>query len=256
MNNLTLKNISFEVTNPDRGVHSILKDINFEIKPGEFVTLFGKSGCGKSTLMNIISGLENKYSGDVLLDGNKTENPGEHISFVFQEDALFSFRTVQQNVEFGLELKGIGKSERTRTAEELLKKVGLFEHRKKYPMKDKLSGGMKQRVEIASVLSDQSAVILMDEPFSALDDITREEMQQFLLDVWEEFGKTILFVTHNKDEAIILSDRIFLMSNPNGSTQVKELQVNLDRPRNQNTIEFLRYRNILTEHLKFNCEHA
>ena len=252
MNNLTLKNISFEVNNSDTGVHTILKDINFEIKPGEFVTLFGKSGCGKSTLLNIISGLQHNYTGDVLLDGDKAEVPGQHISFVFQEDALFSFRTVQKNIEFGLELKGIGKKERRKIAEDVLKKVGLFEHRKKYPIKDKLSGGMKQRVEIASVLSDQSSVILMDEPFSALDDITREEMQQFLLDVWKEFGKTILFVTHNKDEAIFLSDRILLMGNPNGSTQIKELIVNLERPRNPNTIEFLELKKILSEHLKNN----
>lgn len=247
---LKLNNISFKVALKNGDAHEIIKDISIEIQPGEIVTLFGKSGCGKSTLLNIISGLVKPTQGSISYNGNDVIMPFDKIAFVFQETALFPYKTIQSNVEFGLELKGVERNQRKKISKEVLKKVGLFEHRKKYPSKDKISGGMKQRAEIAGVLADQSPVILMDEPFSALDDITREDMQSFVLEIWREFNKTILFVTHNKDEAILLSDRIILLPSSPENGKVEVLDVDLSRPRNSMSLEFLSYKKILTNHLK------
>lgn len=247
---LRLTNISFSVSSKDDNIQEIIKDFSLEIQPGEIVTLFGKSGCGKSTLLNIISGLQKPTEGMISYKGNNFIQPSDKIAFVFQESALFPYRTLQSNIEFGLELKGVEKNIREKISVEVLKKVGLYEHRKKYPLKDKISGGMKQRAEIAGVLADQSPVILMDEPFSALDDTTREDMQSFTLEIWKEFRKTILFVTHNKDEAILLSDRIVMLPPSPKEGRVKIMNIDLPRPRNPISIEFLNYKKSLTNHLK------
>lgn len=247
---LKLENISYCVPLRNGDIHEIVKDFSLDVQQGEIVTLFGKSGCGKTTLLNIVSGLLKPTFGRIQYNGNDFNQPSEEIGFVFQETALFPFRTVQSNVEFGLEIKGVKREERRKISNDILKKVGLYNHRNKYPLKDKLSGGMKQRVEIAGVLADQSPVILMDEPFSALDDITREEMQTFVLRIWQEFNKTILFVTHNKDEAILLSDRIVMLPPSSGHGELQIVTVDLPRPRNPIGVDFLKYKEILSNHLK------
>lgn len=243
---LKVENISFKVGN-----NNILTNLSIDVEKGEIITFFGKSGCGKSTLLNIISGLLIPTYGIVKLNNTILKEPSQQISFVFQETSLLPFRTVKGNVEFGMELKHISKIEKNKTSTEVLKKVGLYDIKDKYPNRDKLSGGMKQRVEIAGVLADQKEIILMDEPFSALDDITREEMQDFVLKIWKEFNLTILFVTHNKEEAILLSDKIVLM--PNKESVLKEIKImdiKLERPRNINESKFIDYKKILTAHLK------
>lgn len=249
---LQVRNISYKVkSDKQTGYKHILKDVSFEIQKGAFVTLFGRSGCGKSTLLNIISGLLKPSTGEVVIDGVSQNNNTSKLSFVFQESTLFPFLTVRQNVEFGMRLKNVPKQKRRKKSEYILQKVGLYEYRNKYPAKDKLSGGMRQRVEIAGVLADGNDIILMDEPFSALDDLTRSEMQEFLLSIWKEFDKTIVFVTHNKEEAILLSDRLILMSpfDEIQNNDCKQLEVSMGRPRDLNSSTFLDYKKLLTEHL-------
>jgi NitT/TauT family transport system ATP-binding protein len=249
---LTIENLSFTAGNRKSGEVPILNGVSLHIEPGKFVTLFGKSGCGKSTLLNIVSGLQESYSGKITFNGQQIAGPSKFIGYIFQEDALFPFRTVLENVEFGMQIRGLGKKERRQQAEDVLRKVGLYEHQDKYPLADKLSGGMKQRIEIACVLSDRNSLILMDEPFSALDDFTREEMHAFLMKVREEFRVTILFVTHSRDEALLLSDRVLLLSKTDAGcpTEIKELPVDLDFPRDATSIRFNHYKKLLNDHLK------
>ncbi len=247
---LTLSKISFWVEN--KGVEKrqvVIDECSIHIKPGEFVTFHGKSGCGKTTLMNMISGLITPSKGKIFLNGKEIIGPSKDIAFVFQENALYPYLTVKENISLGMKLNGVPKKERHARANELLKKVGLSQHDYKYPIRDKLSGGMKQRAEIASVLADESKVIIMDEPFGALDSQTREEMQALILQVWKDFRKIILFVTHNKNEALILSDKVVLM--PHNSNQtIEEIDVDLPRPRNEIDPKFLAYRSMLHNHLK------
>jgi len=211
-----------------RGDVVALKDINFKTHRREFVCVIGPSGCGKSTLIRILAGLESHTSGDVLLDGKPVTGPGSERGMVFQGYTLFPWLTVKKNVMFGPEMNNRGGLEAEREALQWLELVGLEKFANAYP--HQLSGGMKQRVAIARALVNQPRILLMDEPFGALDAQTRVKMQTHLLDIWKNIDITILFITHDLDEAIFLADRILVLkANPG---EVAELiEVNVPRPR-------------------------
>jgi NitT/TauT family transport system ATP-binding protein len=187
-----------------------LIDIDLQIRDGEFISLLGPSGCGKSTLLKIIGGLLDASQGSVAIEGRVVTAPGAERAMVFQDYALFPWMTVQDNVEFGLEARGVPAARRRQSSAELLRVVGLQDFAGKYP--HHLSGGMKQRVSIARALAVEPQILLMDEPFGALDAQTRSVMQEELLRIWKLYRKTVVFVTHSIEEAIYLSDRIVVMT--------------------------------------------
>jgi NitT/TauT family transport system ATP-binding protein len=212
-----------------------LKAINFEVFRGEFVCLLGPSGCGKSTLLNVVAGFSEPTSGTVIANGKSISEPGPDRAMVFQEYALFPWMTVYGNVAFGLELAGKAKSETREIVHGWLQKLQLQDFRDRFP-KD-LSGGMRQRVAIARALAIDSPMLLMDEPFGALDALTRRNLQDELLRIWQELKKTILFVTHGIDESVYLADRVIVMTYRPG--QIKRIvSVDLSRPRDPNSAEF------------------
>jgi len=218
--------LSFEPKN--RQPVTALSNFNLEITKGEFVSIVGPSGCGKSTFLNILLGLLRPDTGQIELDGTPIAGPGQERAMVFQEFGLLPWRTVQANVELGLELKGIPATERAARARELIKLVGLSHFENHYP--HELSGGMKQRVGLARALATDPEVLLMDEPFAALDAQTRDLMQAELLQIWERTKKTVLFVTHSIEEAAYLSDRVIVMTARPGRTK-DVLKIQLPRPR-------------------------
>jgi NitT/TauT family transport system ATP-binding protein len=187
-----------------------LVDIDLDIGEGEFVSLLGPSGCGKSTLLRIVAGLIPATSGRIYVDGNVVSGPGPERAVVFQDYALFPWMTVRQNVEFGLESRDVPRAERRAKSTELLSVIGLADFGDRYP--HHLSGGMKQRVSIARALAVDPSLLLMDEPFGALDAQTRRTLQDELLRIWSAYRKTVIFVTHSIEEAIYLSDRIVVMT--------------------------------------------
>ncbi|MFT4267822.1 MAG: ABC transporter ATP-binding protein [Xenophilus sp.] len=186
-----------------------LHDVNLDVEAGQFLTLVGPSGCGKSTLLDLLGGLTAPSAGDIWIDGRPVAGPGLDRSIVFQQYALFPWRTALGNIEFGLEAKGVPKSERPDRARQYLALVGLQKFAEHYP--HELSGGMKQRVAIARSLSYDPDILLMDEPFGALDEQTRESLQEELLNIWRGTGKTIVFITHSIDEAVYLGQRVAVM---------------------------------------------
>ncbi|OWY63867.1 ABC transporter ATP-binding protein [cyanobacterium TDX16] len=203
----------------------VLEKINFQLDPREFVCLVGVSGCGKSTLLNIVAGLTAPSAGQVLVDGQAvTGRPGSDRGMVFQGYTLYPWLTVSQNIAFGLQLRKMSKVEQRERVTYYLNVVGLTQFAKAYPKQ--LSGGMKQRVAIARALANEPEVLLMDEPFGALDAQTKEQMQQFLLELWEQTHTTVLMITHDVEEAIFLSQRIYVMSSHPGRLQL-EIPVNL-----------------------------
>ena len=208
-----------------------LDGVDIEIGAGEFVTLLGASGCGKTTLLNILAGFEKLSAGQLTMNGRKITGPDRSRMMLFQDanEALFPWLTVQENVEFGLSLNGVGKRERKEFAARFLAKVGLSEHREKLPAE--LSGGMRQRVQIARALVMDPEIVLMDEPFAALDAITRRRMHRELLHIWEENRKTVIFVTHDIAEALTLSDRVAIMSVGPGSRISEIIEIAMPRPR-------------------------
>jgi NitT/TauT family transport system ATP-binding protein len=191
-----------------------LENINLDIKAGEFLAIVGPSGCGKSTLLDLLGGLTSPSAGRILIDGEPIAGPALDRGLVFQQYALFPWRTALKNIEFGLEAKGVARRERTERAEHFLGMVGLAGFGDRYPYE--LSGGMKQRVAIARSLAYDPDVLLMDEPFAALDAQTRETLQGELLRIWEESGKTIVFITHGIDEAVYLGQRVAVMTSRPG----------------------------------------
>jgi NitT/TauT family transport system ATP-binding protein len=221
----------------------VLRDINFSMKNGEFVCLIGPSGCGKTTLLRVVAGLEEPTEGELLLDGVNVTGPGADRGFVFQDFALFPWRTVRQNVEFGLELRDMDAGERNKRASDFIDSVNLTEFENYYPYQ--LSGGMQQRVGIARALVNEPKLLLMDEPFGSLDAQTRNFMQQELLDIWERgYHETVLFVTHSVDEAVFLADRVFLLSSRPGRL-LKDFSVDVPRPRTRTDPKLVKVR----EHL-------
>ncbi len=212
-----------------------LKDINLEIKQGEFVCLLGPSGCGKSTLLNAVAGFALPSAGEITVEGQKITGPGPDRGMVFQEYALFPWMTIAQNIAFGLEVQKKSKAEIDLTVNQLLELLHLNDFRDRFP-KD-LSGGMRQRVAIARVLALDSPIMLMDEPFGALDALTRRNLQDELLRIWEKLGKTILFVTHSIEESIYLADRIVVMTYRPGTVK-RDQVVDMPRPRDPSSAAF------------------
>ncbi|WP_456419479.1 ABC transporter ATP-binding protein [Methanocaldococcus infernus] len=246
MSKLIIENVSKVFKLEDKEVKA-LDNINLEIKENEFFTVMGPSGCGKTTLLRIIAGLEKPSSGKVLLDGKEVKGPGADRGVVFQQYTLMPWRTVLKNVTFGLELKGLPKEEREKIAKKFIELVGLKGFENAYP--HQLSGGMQQRVAIARTLANNPEIVLMDEPFAALDAQTRAILQNELLKIWEKDKKTVFFVTHSIDEAIYLSDRVAIMTARPG--RIKEIvEIDLERPRDKNSVEFLKYRKKIVEILK------
>jgi NitT/TauT family transport system ATP-binding protein len=206
-----------------------VSDVSFEVKPGRFVVLVGPSGCGKSSLLMMMAGLRQPSSGTILVSGAPIDNPDPNrVGVVFQEPSLFPWLTAEENVEFPLTLRGVAKKDRRAKAEEALQLVGLEGFGKRHP--HELSGGMKQRVSIARGLVQDPPVLLMDEPFAALDEQTRMTMGDELLRIWAATGKTIVFVTHSLTEAVYLADEVIVMSARPGRI-VDRLEVALPRPR-------------------------
>jgi ABC-type nitrate/sulfonate/bicarbonate transport system ATPase subunit len=206
-----------------------LEDINLSVADREIVTLVGASGCGKSTLLNLIAGFDAPTAGKVLVDGHLVKGPGPDRGVVFQQTALFPWLSVEDNIAFGLSLRANqGKADRRQVVERMLQRTGLWAFRTRHPAE--LSGGMRQRAAIASVLAINPSTLLMDEPFGALDSLTRSIMQDFLLEIWEEQRKTVLLVTHDIDEAIYLADKTVVMTAQPG--RIREvIAVDLPRPR-------------------------
>jgi NitT/TauT family transport system ATP-binding protein len=231
---LQLKEVSFSFASL-----SALDDVSFEVAEGEFVSIVGPSGCGKSTLLSVIDGLIPATQGSIILDGKAVREPGHDRALVFQEASLLPWRTVLANITFGLECQNMQRSAARQRARELIELVGLDGFADAYPYQ--LSGGMQQRVNLARALAVDPDILLMDEPFAALDAQTREIMQSELLDVWRRTGKTILFVTHQIDEAVYLSDRVIVFTPRPG--RVRDVIVpQLPRPRElkvKHTSEFL-----------------
>ena len=216
-----------------QGQTTALRSIDFQVRRREFVCVIGPSGCGKSTLIRILAGLESHTSGDVLLDGKPVDGPGPDRGMVFQGYTLFPWLDVKRNVMFGPEMNGRGKLEAEREALQWIDLVGLTKFVDAYP--HQLSGGMKQRVAIARALANQPRILLMDEPFGALDAQTRAKMQAHLLEIWKNIDITVLFITHDLDEAIFLADRILVLKAHPGEVQ-EIIEVPVPRPRHQGQI--------------------
>jgi len=224
-----------------------VKNVNFNIDASEFLCIVGPSGCGKSTLLNIIAGFLTPAAGEIRIGGKPVKGHGMDRGVVFQDFAqLFPWRTALGNVAFGLEMKGVGKEERDKIAREQLRLVKLEKFTKSFP--HHLSGGMQQRVAIARALAYNPSVLLMDEPFAALDALTRDDMQRLLADVWRETRKTVIYVTHNVAEAAYLADRVIVMS-PHPGTVKADIKVPLSRPRDPLSVEFVEFQKELLRHL-------
>jgi NitT/TauT family transport system ATP-binding protein len=213
------------------GSHAVvaLDNLSLHVEPGEFLAILGPSGCGKSSLISTIAGFQPPHAGSLLVDGAAVTSPGSDRGVVFQQPTLFPWKSVRQNVDFGLRLRKVPRQERRAILDEILHKVGLTEFVSHYPTQ--LSGGMQQRVGLARVLVNQPRVMLMDEPFGSLDAQTRLQMQELLLEVWNEFRMTILFVTHDIDEAVFLGSRVAMLTRRPGRLKTI-VEVNLPRPRN------------------------
>lgn len=220
--------ISIRGVSKSFGELKVLDNVNIEVAKGEFLVLLGASGCGKSTLLNLISGFERASMGSVHVNGREVRDVDPGCGMVFQQYALFPWKTVQQNVEFGLKMRGISRVERAKIAQHYIDMVGLRGFEKSYP--GALSGGMKQRVSIARVLANDPDVMLFDEPFAALDAMTRQVLQEQLLSIYEKSGKTILFITHSIDEALMLSTRMVVMGAKPGRV-VQDITNDLPHPR-------------------------
>ena len=227
-----------------------LDNISFEVKDKEFVCILGSSGCGKTTLLRMIAGLDTAESGSILLDGEEIRGTSPKVGMVFQEFSLFPWRTVIDNIAFGLEMQGMAKAGRYRIAEHYLSLVNLAQFRNSYP--SELSGGMRQRVAVARALALDPVLLLMDEPFGALDAQTRNMLQQELLEIWEKTKKTIIFITHSVDEAVFLSDRIVVLT-PRPGRVCRIFPVDLPRPRDRTGVEFAQVRREVLELINQNC---
>jgi len=222
--------------------------VSFGLAESEFLCVVGRSGCGKTTLLNIVAGFLTPTKGEIRIGGRAVTGRGLDRGIVFQDFAqLFPWRTARRNVEFGLEMKGVSRAERAEAAQRFLKLVNLEGFADAYP--HELSGGMQQRVAIARALAYNPSVLLMDEPFAALDALTRDEMQGMLVNVWRETRKTVIYVTHNVAEAVYLADRIVVLT-PHPGTIRAEIRIALTRPRDTLSVEFLEYQRQVVGHLR------
>jgi len=239
MGDLVLRHLSQTFQRDDGTLLTALDDLTLTVKDKEFVCVLGPSGCGKTTLLRMIAGLDTAAGGEILLDGESITGPNAKVGIVFQEYSLFPWRSIIDNVAFGPEMKGIGREERYRLAEQYLDLVGLTQFAKSYP--SELSGGMRQRVAVARALALDPVVLLMDEPFGALDAQTRNMLQHELLTIWEKTKKTILFITHSVDEAVFLADRIVVLT-PRPGRICESIPIDLTRPRDRTSIDFAKLR--------------
>jgi NitT/TauT family transport system ATP-binding protein len=246
MPHIEVRNVSLAYDTPAGRVQGV-KGASFDIEQSQFLCLLGPSGCGKTTLLNIIAGFLMPTEGEIRIAGKAVSGHGMDRGIVFQDFAqLFPWRTALGNVAFGLEMKGMAKAEREDIALQQLRLVKLEKFAHSYP--HHLSGGMQQRVAIARALAYNPSVLLMDEPFAALDALTRDAMQRLLADVWRETRKTVVYVTHNVAEAVYLADRVIVMT-PHPGTVKTEVPITLARPRDPLSVEFLDYQKQLLGHL-------
>lgn len=236
MPTIEFRNITKSYDNQENDGTTALENINLKVKDGEFVCVLGPSGCGKSTLLEIAAGLLPHSEGEILLDGKLQSGTSRDIGVVFQDSSLFPWRSVRKNIEFGLELAGVDKNERAEKVQKAIDMVGLKGFENKYP--HQLSGGMRQRAGIARTLVNEPACILMDEPFSAVDHLTRLTLQEEIVRIWKQEKKTILFITHDVSEAVYLSNRVVLLTPRPGRIQ-QIFDIPTDWPRNRNNPELL-----------------
>jgi ABC-type nitrate/sulfonate/bicarbonate transport system ATPase subunit len=246
MPHIEIRDVSLVYDTPAGRVTGV-QSASFAIEQSEFLCIVGPSGCGKSTLLNIIAGFLEPTGGEIKIGGKAVKGHGQDRGVVFQDFAqLFPWRTALGNVTFGLEMKGVAKEEREKIAREQLRLVKLEKFTASYP--HHLSGGMQQRVAIARALAYNPSVLLMDEPFAALDALTRDDMQRLLAEVWRETRKTVIYVTHNVAEAVYLADRVIVMS-PHPGTVKAEIKIALPRPRDPLSAEFVDMQKELLRHL-------
>ncbi|MEN6443571.1 MAG: ABC transporter ATP-binding protein [Methanoregula sp.] len=227
-----------------------LADIGLEIGNSEFICILGPSGCGKTTLLRIIAGLEHPDSGTVNIDGTQIDRPNQKLGMIFQDYSLYPWRTVKENIAFGLELHGVTKDRQDQIVAKYLALAGLTEFDTHYPYE--LSGGMRQRVAVVRALAVEPTVLLMDEPFGALDAQTRNMLQNELLDIWQKTKKTILFVTHSVDEAVFLADRIVVLT-PRPGRICDIISIDQPRPRDRTSVEFAKVRRYVLDLINQKC---
>ncbi len=239
MGDLTIRHLSRTFVRDDGSELEAIRDVNLTIRQEEFICILGPSGCGKTTLLRMIAGLDRVTAGEIMLDGERISGPNPKVGIVFQEYSLFPWRNVIDNVAFGLELRGMGKEERYSRAGQYLELVGLSPFSKSYP--SELSGGMRQRVAVARALALDPLILLMDEPFGALDAQTRNLLQNELLEIWGKTKKTIIFVTHSVDEAVFLGDRLIVLT-PRPGSVCDTIPIELPRPRDRTGPEFAQVR--------------
>jgi ABC-type nitrate/sulfonate/bicarbonate transport system ATPase subunit len=247
---LSIRGVSRSFESAGRAPTVALQATNLEVAENDFVTILGPSGCGKSTLLRIVAGLDRQTTGDVLLDGKAIHGPGADRGMVFQSYTLFPWLTVRDNVCFGLRERGLTREEQLDVANSFLKKVGLTGFEDHFPKQ--LSGGMQQRTALARALANNPRMLLMDEPFGALDHQTRELMQEHLLSIWEAERKTILFVTHDIDEAVFMGSRVVVMSARPGRIKL-DREISFPHPRHysiKTTVEFAALKTELTEQVR------
>jgi NitT/TauT family transport system ATP-binding protein len=250
MGNLEIRDLNQSFLRDDGSQLVVLEHLNLSVQDKEFVCLLGSSGCGKTTLLRMIAGLDTAESGSIILDGEEMKGPSPKVGMVFQEYSLFPWRTVIDNIAFGLEMKGVEKEERYRVAGKYLDLVNLSQFRDSYP--SELSGGMRQRVAVARALALDPVLLLMDEPFGALDAQTRNMLQQELLTIWEKTKKTVIFITHSVDEAVFLADRIIVMT-PRPGRICRIFEIRLLRPRERTSVEFAQLRRDVLDLINQHC---
>lgn len=250
MGNLEVRDLDQSFPREDGSTLTVLDHVSFDVKDKEFVCILGSSGCGKTTLLRLIAGLDTARSGSIILEGEEITGTSPKVGFVFQEYSLFPWRTVIDNIAFGLEMKGISKEDRYRVAERYLNLINLAQFRDSYP--SELSGGMRQRVAVARALTLDPVLLLMDEPFGALDAQTRNMLQKELLQIWEKTKKMIVFITHSVDEAVYLADRIIVMT-PRPGRICRNFEVQLPRPRDRTGVEFAQVRREVLDLINQNC---
>lgn len=244
---LEFREVTFKYSNDD---HEMLKELSFSVEKGEFVSIIGASGCGKSTIFRLINGLEKTQNGQIRINNNPINNLKNYSAYMPQKDLLFPWRTIGENLSLPMELQKINKSEREKRIANILQEVGLSDYKDKFP-KD-LSGGMKQRISFARTILTGSELLLLDEPFSALDSLTKISMQEWLLEEWKHFNKTILFITHDVEEAIFLSKSIYVVHD-RPITHLEKIDVPLEYPRNRSSMlkpEIIELKESLIERLR------
>ncbi len=247
---LSIQGVSRVFTSPKGQTTQALTPVDFEVRENDFVTILGPSGCGKSTLLRIVAGLDQPTTGQVLLDGAPVQGPGADRGMVFQSYTLFPWLTIEQNIRFGLRERGMPEREQKERADYFIAKVGLRGFEQHFPKQ--LSGGMQQRTAIARALANDPKILLLDEPFGALDNQTRVLMQELLLGIWESAQKTVLFVTHDIDEAIFMANRVAVFSARPGRIKT-ELAVDFRHPRHytiKTSPEFMALKARLTEEIR------